>query len=169
MNFRYYDHLKLRHLIYWKPYSFLHFLHPVYLWLETTFGTVQKWSLRPLLDSPKGGLNKGNGLNIGILLYSLDRTIRVVLTSTQNLFFSFWAKLRAVIFTPVNTTFPYINLSFPGGSHGLVHLMPCPQGTSLEPKTARVTRYRTSHTEDDTQAIEKLCKNSCFLYRLILR
>ena len=25
--------------------------------------TVQKWSLRPLLDSPKGGLN------IGILLY----------------------------------------------------------------------------------------------------
>ena len=43
--------------------SFLHFLHPVYLWLETTFGTVQKWSLRPLLDSPKGGLN------IGILLY----------------------------------------------------------------------------------------------------
>ena len=44
-------------------YSFLHFLHPVYLWLETTFRTVQKWSLRPLLDSPKGGLN------IGILLY----------------------------------------------------------------------------------------------------
>ena len=43
-------------------YSFLHFLHPVYLWLETTFGTVQKWSLRPLLDSSKGGLN------IGILL-----------------------------------------------------------------------------------------------------
>ena len=34
----------------------------VYLWLETTFGTVQKWSWRPLLDSPKGGLN------IGILL-----------------------------------------------------------------------------------------------------
>ena len=32
-------------------------------WLETTFGTVQKWSLRPLLDSLKGGLN------IGILLY----------------------------------------------------------------------------------------------------
>ena len=27
------------------------------------FGTVKKWSLRPLLDSPKGGLN------IGILLY----------------------------------------------------------------------------------------------------
>ena len=45
--------------------SFLHFLHPVYLWLETTFGTVQKWSLRPLLDSPKGSLN------IGILLYIL--------------------------------------------------------------------------------------------------
>ena len=45
-------------------YSFLHFLHLVYVWLETTFGTVQKWSLRPLLDSPKGGLN------IGILLYS---------------------------------------------------------------------------------------------------
>ena len=44
-------------------YSFLHFLHPVYLWLETTFGTVQKWSLRSLLDSPKGGLN------IGILRY----------------------------------------------------------------------------------------------------
>ena len=37
-------------------YSFLHFLHPVYIQLETTFGTVQKWSLRPLLDSPKGGL-----------------------------------------------------------------------------------------------------------------
>ena len=35
----------------------------MYLWLETTFGTVQKWSLRPLLDSPKGGRN------IGILLY----------------------------------------------------------------------------------------------------
>ena len=35
----------------------------MYIWLETTFGTVQKWSLRPLLDSPKGGLN------IGILLY----------------------------------------------------------------------------------------------------
>ena len=32
---------------------------------DTTFGTAQKWSLRPLLDSPKGGLN------IGILLYSL--------------------------------------------------------------------------------------------------
>ena len=44
-------------------YSFLHFLHLVYIWLETTFGTVQKWSLRPLLDSPKGGLN------IRILLY----------------------------------------------------------------------------------------------------
>ena len=29
----------------------------------TTFGTVQKWSLRPLLDSPK------SGLNIEILLY----------------------------------------------------------------------------------------------------
>ena len=42
---------------------FLNFLHPLYIWLETTFGTVQKWSLRPLLDSPKGGLN------IGILLY----------------------------------------------------------------------------------------------------
>ena len=43
----------------------------MYIWLETTFGTVQKWSLRPLLDSPKGGLN------IGILLYihfSGDRT-----------------------------------------------------------------------------------------------
>ena len=35
----------------------------MYLWVETTFATVQKWSLRPLLDSPKGGLN------IGILLY----------------------------------------------------------------------------------------------------
>ena len=46
-----------------KLFFFPHFLHPVSLWLETTFGTVQKWSLRPLLDSPKGGLN------IGILLY----------------------------------------------------------------------------------------------------
>ena len=45
-----------------KLFFFLHFLHPVYLWLETTFGTVQKWSLRPLLDSPRGGLK------IGILL-----------------------------------------------------------------------------------------------------
>ena len=44
-------------------YSFQHFLHPLYLWLDTTFGTVQKWSLRPLLDSPKGGVN------IGISLY----------------------------------------------------------------------------------------------------
>ena len=44
---------------------FSSFSTPVYLWLETTFGTVQKWSLRPLLDSPKGGLN------IGILLYIL--------------------------------------------------------------------------------------------------
>ena len=35
----------------------------MYLWLETTFGTVQKWSLGPLLDSLKGSLN------IGILLY----------------------------------------------------------------------------------------------------
>ena len=35
----------------------------MYVWLETTFGTVQKWSLRPLLDSPKGGLS------IEILLY----------------------------------------------------------------------------------------------------
>ena len=35
----------------------------MYIWLETTSGTVQKWSLRPLLDSLKGGLN------IGILLY----------------------------------------------------------------------------------------------------
>ena len=36
----------------------------MYIWLETTFGTVQKWSLRPLLDSLKGGLN------IEILLYA---------------------------------------------------------------------------------------------------
>ena len=63
-KFLYYDHLKLRHLIYQKPYlqslsySFLCFLHPMNFWLETTFGTVQKWSLRPLLDSPKDGLNK---------------------------------------------------------------------------------------------------------------
>ena len=49
-------------------YSFLHFLHLVYIWLETTFGTVQKWSLRPLLDSPKGGLN------IGILFHSLPHS-----------------------------------------------------------------------------------------------
>ena len=35
----------------------------MYLWLETTFWIVQKWSLRPFLDSPKGGLY------IGILLY----------------------------------------------------------------------------------------------------
>ena len=69
VKFRYYDHLKLRHLVYYKPYlqslsyPFLHFLHPEYIWFETTFGTVQKWSFRPLLDSPKGGLN------IGILLY----------------------------------------------------------------------------------------------------
>ena len=50
--------------LFWKlKYSFLHFLHPVYILLEITFGTVQKWSLRPLLDSHKGGLN------IGILLY----------------------------------------------------------------------------------------------------
>ena len=28
----------------------------MYIWLVTTFGTVQKWSLRPLLDSLKGGL-----------------------------------------------------------------------------------------------------------------
>ena len=47
----------------------------MYLWLETTFGTVQKWSLRPLLDSPKGGLN------IGILLYLLSCAPR-----------SFWKK-----------------------------------------------------------------------------
>ena len=44
-------------------YLFLHFLLLEYIWLETTFWTVQKWSLRPLLDGPKGGLN------IGILLY----------------------------------------------------------------------------------------------------
>ena len=35
----------------------------MYIGLETIFGTVQKWSLRPLLDSLKGGLN------VGILLY----------------------------------------------------------------------------------------------------
>ena len=69
VKFRYYDHLKLGQLIYQKPYlqrlsySFLRFLHLMYFWVKTTFGTVQKWSLRPLLDSPKGGLN------IGILLY----------------------------------------------------------------------------------------------------
>ena len=50
-------------------YSFLYFLGPVNLWLETTFGTVQKWSFRPILDSPKGGLN------IGILLYTLAKSI----------------------------------------------------------------------------------------------
>ena len=44
---------------------FLHFKNQVYLWVETTFETVQKWSLRPLLDSPKGGRN------IGILMYFL--------------------------------------------------------------------------------------------------
>ena len=50
--------------LFWKlSYSFPHFLHPVYSWFETIFGTVQKWSSRPLLDSPKGGVN------IGILLY----------------------------------------------------------------------------------------------------
>ena len=38
----------------------------MYIWLETIFGTVQKWSLRPLLDSPKGGLY------IGILLYVVN-------------------------------------------------------------------------------------------------
>ena len=42
-------------------YFFLHFLHPVSLSLETTFGTVQKWSLsgqllRPLLALSKSGL-----------------------------------------------------------------------------------------------------------------
>ena len=78
MKFRYYDHLKLRHFIHLKPYlqslscSFLRFLYPVSLWLKTTFETVQKWSLRPLLDSPNGGLN------IGILLYTLS-TVFVVL------------------------------------------------------------------------------------------
>ena len=82
VKFRYYDHLKLRLFIYQKlyfeslNYSFLHFLHPVYIWLETTFGTVQKWSLRPLLDSPKGGLN------IGILLYLKlpRRTLKLAVT-----------------------------------------------------------------------------------------
>ena len=50
--------------LFWKFKLFFSlFLHQVYIWLETTFGTVQKWSLRPLLDSPKGGLN------IEILLY----------------------------------------------------------------------------------------------------
>ena len=73
VNFRFYDHLKLRPFIHEKHYqyfeslcySFLHFLQPVNIWLETTFGTVQKWSLRPLLDSLKVGLI------IGILLYTV--------------------------------------------------------------------------------------------------
>ena len=43
----------------------------MYIWLETTFGTVQKWSLRPLLDSLKGGLN------IGILLYIKETIVYV--------------------------------------------------------------------------------------------
>ena len=59
----------LKNLICKVCYSFLHFLHPMYLWLDTTFGTVQKWSLRPLLDSPKSGLNIGILLNINNALY----------------------------------------------------------------------------------------------------
>ena len=50
-------------------FFFIYFLHFVNLWLETTFGTVQKWSLRPLFDSPKGGLD------IGILLYTTYTTL----------------------------------------------------------------------------------------------
>ena len=50
-----------------KAILFFHFLHPVYIWVETTFWTVQKWSLRPLLDSPKGGLNIGNLLYLTYL------------------------------------------------------------------------------------------------------
>ena len=54
----------------------------MYIWLETTFGTVQKWSLRPLLDSPKGGLN------IGILLYinllNRDKNIYGKLSQEKN-------------------------------------------------------------------------------------
>ena len=71
VKFRYYDHPKLRQIRYVLRagicealiiYSFLFYTW----WLskhETIYGTVQKWSLRPLLDSPKGGLNSG------ILLY----------------------------------------------------------------------------------------------------
>ena len=54
----------------------------MYIWLETTFGTVQKWSLRPLLDSPKGGIN------IGILLYIV---LFMVITSWLFIFSNKWS------------------------------------------------------------------------------
>ena len=60
-------------------YSFHHFLHPEYLWLGTTFGTVQKWSLRPLLDSPTGGLNTGIWLFLSGCTYSYCLTKPTVL------------------------------------------------------------------------------------------
>ena len=82
-------------------YSFLYFLHPVYLWLKTTFGTVQKWSLRPLLNSLKGGLNTG------ILLY-----------------LCVWAKVRKIMYTHGFPTFPYIKVGFSWCSlHWLVNVM----------------------------------------------
>ena len=93
VKFRYYDHLKLRHFIYLKPYFeslsyiILHFLQPVYIWLETTFGTVQKWSLRPLLDSLKGGLN------IGILLYLPDLFQHFISLCTLKFLSNLWWEL----------------------------------------------------------------------------
>lgn len=48
-----------------RPKFFFHyFLHPVFIYWKTTFGTVQKWSFWPLLNNPCD-------LNIDILLHYL--------------------------------------------------------------------------------------------------
>ena len=85
--------------------SFLYFLHPVYLRIGTTFGTVQKWSLRPLLDSPKGGLN------VGILLYfmcSLEQFHRGGFKDYPQSMFSEPTKNKKTMYYPANPSFLFI-------------------------------------------------------------
>ena len=67
VKFRYYDHLKKRHLLKTLLAKFKLFFFIFYTQCTSEkrppIGTVQKWSLRPLLDSPN------SELNIEILLY----------------------------------------------------------------------------------------------------
>ena len=59
----------------------------MYILLETTFGTVQKWSLRPLLDSSK------SGRNIVILLYNVVLSLDKSLMSEDHLKEHYWELL----------------------------------------------------------------------------
>ena len=68
----------------------------MYIWLKTTFGTVQKWSLRPLLDSPKGGLNTEILLYVSVILQSQSNAEHAhsVIKDQQNKSWENWGLRR---------------------------------------------------------------------------